>query len=162
MDRMSPDLAPHKTSPCRPPRLEWKKAVVGAKVDFQDYAAKSWTSGVAAQEAEEYAAMEQQRWRYQQYPTAAHIKVTVAGLDGRDEESDSSPSTTSRGWLVRLARRRRDAVRGPEHADDPDDPAVFACEHGKAYGCKGLVDASTASGAPGAHRHARQAARRGS
>ena len=67
---------------------EWKKSlVVGAKVDFQDFTARTWTSGVVTQrkEAEEYAAMEQQRWQYQQYPTAAHIKVTVAGLDGRDE-----------------------------------------------------------------------------
>ena len=152
---MSPDLAPHKTKSVQAAKKleEWKKSlVVGAKVDFQDFTARTWTSGVVTQrkEAEEYAAMEQQRWQYQQYPTAAHIKVTVAGLDGRDEESD---------WLSvnhqpRLAPYGSRAGGGTQYedlddADDPDDPAVFACEHGKAYGCKSLVDAINCFGRAG-------------
>ena len=153
VERFSLDLAPHRTKSVRAAKeLEaWKASlVIGARCDIQDYTHRQWFPGTVSDrlEAGEY---QPPNTYYNQNDTSAHIKVTCAGKDGaRDVESE---------WLsvnsYRLARYgTRAEVAGGEFEDfhdedDPDDPAVYACEHGKAYGNASLVAAVNCIGKAG-------------
>ena len=150
VDRFSPDIAPHKTQSLRAAALlqEWKDGLQpGMRLDAQDSGFKSWYSATVGKRRE--AADQLAETRTWQHTDSAQVTVLLSH-DGREEESD---------WIsvdsTRLARSGTRVGGGAavfddlDDSEDPDDPAVFACDHGKNYGCASLVAAVNCFGQVG-------------
>ena len=89
IERFSADIAPYKTKSVKAAKeLEaWKAGlVVGARVDLQDFCHRSWFAGTVSARLE--AGAYSPRGNYYQHDTSAHIKVTVVGNNGIEEESE--------------------------------------------------------------------------
>jgi hypothetical protein len=145
VSKFSDELAPYKTASLRVVAKikQWKESLLpGQWVDAQDHTFKNWFNAqVSARvDAAEYAVLEPRQY-WQQHDNSDHVKVVIIQND-RQEES---------GWISvdshRLARYGTKAGGAEAHfddlddANDPDDPSVFACDHGKSYGCPSLVAA---------------------
>eukprot|EP00329_Picozoa_sp_Boothbay-MS584-11_P005071 47559_4 len=158
--KLSDEIAPHKTKTVQAAAKlkQWKDSLVpGQWVDAQDHTFKHWYNAQIKQRksAEEYAALEQRQWTNQrqwnhsQQEPSAHVTVVMNGV-----EKESTWISVDSSRLARFGTRAGGAAAhfdDMDDSEDPDAPDVFACDHGKSYGCPSLVAAVNRFGTAGGY-----------
>jgi hypothetical protein len=148
--RFSNEIAPHKSQSLRAAMLlqEWKQSLQpGTHLDAQDTSFKSWCTAVVGKRREPTAQTRDAR-AWQQQDSAQITIIMTAG--GREVESEflsvESPRLARAGTRVGGGAA---VFADLDDANDPDDPTVFACDHGKTYGCPSLIAAINCFGDAG-------------